>query len=240
MNNRELNRKPDRPPKIVRFAIETYGVRVGFYFADPDLIEEFKAQLDFYLPDPKRREIDYSRAQCRFGIGRNRRFDYVFYRGRRKVSEADNRDGMVKFFLSLVRVWIVERARGLVFVHAGVVAWKGAAIVIPARSFAGKTTLVAELVKLGAEYYSDEYAVIDAGGMVHPFVKPLSMREPGGDRTQSDVPVEYFGGRTGREPVTIGLVLLTAFSAGAEWEPEPITPGMAVLDILPHAISTLR
>jgi hypothetical protein len=36
--------------------------------------------------------------------------------------------------------------------------------VLPGRSFAGKTTLVAALVQVGAEYWSDEYPVLDAEG----------------------------------------------------------------------------
>src|SRR5581483_1001800 len=43
-----------------------------------------------------------------------------------------------------------------VFVHAGVVAWRGRALVIPGPSNSGKSTLVAALVAAGAAYYSDE------------------------------------------------------------------------------------
>ena len=35
---------------------------------------------------------------------------------------------------------------------------------------------MAALVRAGAEYYSDEFAPLDAGGLVHPFAKPLSIR----------------------------------------------------------------
>ena len=43
-----------------------------------------------------------------------------------------------------------------------IVTWgRGRAIVIPGRTFSGKSTLVAELVRAGATYYSDEYAVED-------------------------------------------------------------------------------
>src|SRR5262249_11169057 len=66
-----------------------------------------------------------------------------------------------------------------VFVHAGVVAHQGSAIVLPGASFAGKTTLVATLVDAGATYYSDEFAVIDERGLVHPYAKALSIRAEG-------------------------------------------------------------
>lgn len=43
-----------------------------------------------------------------------------------------------------LHLYVAERARRRFFVHAGVVGWRGRAIVIPGRSFSGKTSLVAE------------------------------------------------------------------------------------------------
>ena len=75
--------------------------------------------------------------------------------------------------------FVAEMAHRRVFVHAGVVGWQGKAIIIPGRTFTGKTTMVAELVRAGATYYSDEYAVFDLQGRVHPYARPLGMRETG-------------------------------------------------------------
>ena len=74
-----------------------------------------------------------------------------------------------KYFDSLVRILVAEWTRSLVFIHAGAVGWRGKAIVFPGNSFFGKTTLVAELVRRGAAYLSDEYAILDENGVVHPF-----------------------------------------------------------------------
>jgi len=81
-----------------------------------------------------------------------------------------------------------------------VVAWEGKGIVIPGRSFSGKSTLVAELLRAGATYYSDEYAVFDKHGRVHPFPKDLEMRT-NGDWKQTRHAAESFGGRTGAKPI---------------------------------------
>ena len=51
-----------------------------------------------------------------------------------------------------------------VFIHAGVVGWSVHAIVMPGRTFTGESTLVEALVRRGAEYFSDEYAVLDRKG----------------------------------------------------------------------------
>ena len=60
-------------------------------------------------------------------------------------------------------------AQDFLFVHAGVVQWKGQAIVVPGRTETGKSSLVMALVKAGGEYFSDEYAVLDREGRVHPY-----------------------------------------------------------------------
>jgi len=51
--------------------------------------------------------------------------------------------------------------------------WQGRAILLPGRSLSGKTTLVRELLRRGATYYSDEFAVVDDFGNIHPFPRPL-------------------------------------------------------------------
>jgi hypothetical protein len=67
-----------------------------------------------------------------------------------------------------LRARIAYAAPDRIFVHAGVVAVGDRAILLPGMSFAGKSTLVAALVSTGATYLSDEFAVLDAAGLVHP------------------------------------------------------------------------
>ncbi|WP_157871812.1 hypothetical protein [Gloeothece verrucosa] len=103
------------------------------------------------------------------------------------------------------------------FVHAGVVGWRGRAIVIPGRSFSGKTTLAAALVKAGAIYYSDEYAVIDRDGLVHPYPRPLCIREGVGEQIKRrKCSVEELGGQAGTDPIPVGLVVHTKYQLNAQ------------------------
>jgi hypothetical protein len=55
--------------------------------------------------------------------------------------------------------YTAEATPDMTFLHAGVVGWQGRAFVLPGRSLSGKTTLVREMLRLGATYYSDEFAV---------------------------------------------------------------------------------
>jgi hypothetical protein len=123
-----------------------------------------------------------------------------------------------------------------VFIHAGVVAWQGRAIVIPGASMSGKSTLIAELIRSGATYYSDEFAVLDDKGLVHPFAKPLSLRQPGSFNA-IDYGVEHFGATAGVRPVPIGLVAIAHYTAGAKWRLRKITSGQGALALLSHAVA---
>ena len=122
-------------------------------------------------------------------------------------------------------------------VHAGVVGWRGRAIVIPGRGLSGKTTLVAALVRAGARYYSDELAVLDRRGRVHPRPIPLKLREPGGELAGTMHPVETLGGRPGVRPLPVGVVILTRFRPGAPWRPRRASSGRAILGLLRLAVT---
>src|SRR5262249_46651795 len=133
-----------------------------------------------------------------------------------------------------LRWHIAQAARRRIFLHAGVVGWQGRAIVLPGRSFAGKSPLVAALVRAGATYYSDEYAVFDARGRVHPFPRPLSLRdEQGGQRLHR---VESLGGVAGVRPLPLGMIVLTEYRPGARWRPRRLSPGQAALAVIENTV----
>ncbi len=174
-------------------------------------------------------------------------FDYVFdlpcdedglyflFQNGKELSSGDNLPIFFKFFDSILRVAIGEYAADRVFLHAGVVAWNGKAIVLPADSYQGKSTLVSELVRNGAEYYSDEFAIIDRDGFVHPFARRIGMRTD--DYKVFELTVEDLGGTYGAKPIPIGMVLLTGYRADAKWKPEILTQGNGILKIIPFALS---
>jgi len=131
------------------------------------------------------------------------------------------------------------RAQECLFVHAGVVGWQGQAILIPGRSMTGKTTLVKSLVEAGAPYYSDEFAVLDKEGRVHPYPRPLSIRGNNGQPGRK-TPVESLGGQIGVEPLPAGLVVITEYRPKATWQPRPLTPGQALLALMDNTVAARR
>ena len=118
------------------------------------------------------------------------------------------------------------------------VGWRGRALVLPGRSCSGKTTLVAALVRAGATYFSDEYAVLDANGRVHAFPKPLSIRQYDG-RGMQKCSAQSLGGKTATRSLPVGLVVVTRYRQGAHWRPRKISPAEGLLALLANAPTAL-
>lgn len=118
-----------------------------------------------------------------------------------------------------VQMTLTAEAREFLFVHAGVVGWQGKALVVPGPSRAGKSTLVLEMVRAGASFLSDEFAVFDRNGLVHAYPRPLWQRLSK-SRKQSFTP-EQLGWRPG-PPLPVGILLMTRYVAGASWRPREL------------------
>jgi hypothetical protein len=155
------------------------------------------------------------------------------------VANSIDLDLVMETFDKQLKIYIAEMARQRVFVHAGAAEWKGRGILIPGRSFSGKTTLVAELVRLGATYYSDEYAVLDRSGRVHPYPAPLAVRQPGSYK-QKNYLAEEIGGSVGVKPIRVGMIVLTHYKPGATWRSRQISHGQAMLELLNNTIPARR
>ncbi len=216
-------------------AFKAYGVRIRIFSKKKGLVREVADRLNLLLPNGFE-IIRYSQAKYTFSVRTNKKFEYVLFKGTKKITAGNDKKIFLNYFDFQIRVTIAEFAESKVFIHAGVVGWKGKAILIPADSFCGKTTLIKELTKLGATYYSDDYAVLDENGFVHPFPKTLSIRGLIDEHQQVEFPVEAFGGVRGIEPLPVGMVLLTEFKSGAKWQPQVLSEGTAVLKMLSHTI----
>jgi hypothetical protein len=215
--------------------VDAYGLRVGVRTNAASLLE----QLAPHLP-PGWRPSTSPLVDQIFSLwvdpGGARRPSRV-YAGRRRRARTVDLAQALAVLESEIRQCVATGAERRTFVHAGVVGWRGRAIVIPGRSRSGKTTLVAELVKAGAAYLSDEFAVLDDRGRVHPFAKPLSIRGASGcDRHARAQRAEELGGSSATRPVPVRLVVITEHRPGAEWRPDRLTAGQAVLEMLAHTV----
>jgi hypothetical protein len=221
-----------------QFKFESYGVKIGVKSNSERFLKKIENHLKNIVPsayvidDTLEAEHDFLINVKKDGISEF----YELYKDGERITGGNSEENFFNFSSSKLRLTIAEYASSRVFIHAGVVGWKGKAIVIPGKSFQGKTTLVAELIKQGALYYSDEYAVLDMEGLVYPFPKTLSMRGIIDKYKQVESSPESFGGKIGIEPLSVGMVLLTEFEAGAEWKPEIISAGNGIMELLAHTI----
>ena len=212
-----------------QFAFEAYGVPVVVGASSPEVLP----RIERVLP-PGWRNHDPEAAEQHFALVSDDGASYVVRHDGGAVSGSSDLNVALEVLASQLRGYIALRAPRFIFVHAGAVAYEGRAIVVPGRSFSGKTTLVAELVGAGATYYSDEFAVLDEEGLVHPYAKPLSLRN--GGLSQQDYDVATLGGKAGEEPVPVGLVVAGGYKPGAEWQPRRASPGDGVLALLANTI----
>jgi len=141
-------------------------------------------------------------------------------------------------------VWAVESwtqltvatlAKELVFVHAGVVGWRNKAIVIPGRSLSGKSTLVLALVKAGADYYSDEYAMFDSEGRVHPYWRLPKLKAASGQKAADSSLGGVLSGPPPR-PTPLGSVLICRYKPEEPRQPRRLTCGETLLGLLDNTV----
>jgi hypothetical protein len=226
----------DRLGWLAGTCFDAYGLRVGVRTNAPALMDRLGPHLPPGWRAPTSPVVDQIFSVWVDTGGGARRPSRVYAGQSRRARTADLAHAFA-VLESEIRQSVAAGAPRRTFVHAGVVGWHGRAIVVPGRSRSGKTTLVAELVKAGASYLSDEFAVLDRRGRVHPFAKPLSIRGIGGcDVHAQSRRAEELGGCCATGSLPVGLVVLAEHRPGAVWRPERLTAGQAVLEMLAHTV----
>jgi len=216
----------------------SYGVRVGVRVNDPAILTDVIARLPPGSKPASFAVVDhlYSIIGSRGKSDSKVRRLSLGYWNLLRFARAREFDDVLEAFESHVQLTVAEHAPRRVFVHAGVVGWKDRAILIPGLSQSGKTTLVDQLIRAGATYYSDEYAVLDGRGRVHPYPRPLGMRSANGSEAKKVQP-EEIGAIVGSKPLRVGLVVSTSYKDGARWRPRQVTRGQGVLELMSNTVS---
>jgi hypothetical protein len=221
--------------KPARFAFQSHGVR---YLLDLPGSDDF-AQLDPHLP-PDWRPARGARFDYHYLVEEPREHgEFVLLRNGDEIVRRSYAGSLLEILEADIRFTLSLTAPRRTFIHAGVVGWDGGAILLPGRSRAGKSTLVAALVQAGATYYSDEFAVLDRLGRVHPFHKSISMRHEDGTPAR-EVPIDELGADVGEGPLPVALVAFTQYEAGASWAPKTLAPAQAMLRLLQHTMAARK
>lgn len=211
--------------------IQAFGARLELVLSPRSLLGDILERLPpGWIPcegqPPQRRYVIASRNRDRRDIslciegGRPKRFATI----------EELLDGLE----SDMQMYVAEFATPHLFVHAGVVGWNGTAILLPGRSFAGKSTLVTSLVQAGATYYSDEYAVLDDQGQVWPYRRRVSLRNgPHGSARRLDLATDD----APCEPLPISLIALLRYAPDGAWQVDRLAPAEAIMRLVDQTVA---
>lgn len=218
--------------KTQGFGIHAYGCRVQVETA---CHEAYCVLTRYVLPSlPKKPSVDCPDMRIRI--------DRAVDEFRLLIDDVpvDSANQAISLVPSLIRALddaVLEHMTTLRALHAGVVIWNGRALLLPGASHAGKSSLVAEFLRRGASYFSDEYALMDADGRVHPYPRPLLVRN-GGPEQHPMLAGEY-NAPVGDAPARVGWVFELQYRPEERFSTAPITQSEALLALLrntPHAL----
>jgi len=234
--------KIDRLGWAAGFSIRSFGVKIGFRVNDPSLLPRLHDLLPPGASISKDEVVDHLCSVRVAGTDQRKgtRAFHLAYAGIPRIARSLDLVEVLDEVEGNVRLVVAALAQRRLFVHAAALGWRDRAILVPGRSHSGKSTLTEALVRAGATYYSDEYAVLDASGRVHPFAAPLSLRQEGSPRPRK-IPAHALGGKVGRKPLTVGLVLSTRYRPGTKrWRPRPLSTGETAMELFGHTVAAQR
>jgi hypothetical protein len=217
-------------PDIVEVAFDAFGVALAVT-APADLEDAIRSVLP-----PGWRPVDPSTAVVRCEVRRYENGSLAVFAGDTILGTTDEETILRELLDNFFRQQVGARSPDRIFIHGGAVVVGTSAVVLPGRSFAGKTTLVSALVRRGALYLSDEYALLDEHGHVHPYARPLSVRRGTGGTTDL-VDVAELGGLASEQPHRIALIVLAEYRPGAMWKPRRLSRGTGAMHLFSHTLT---
>lgn len=232
-----MTNKKREERNIFSWSFVSYGAVIRIESNSPDFLAQAEAVARHSLLSKVKTVTNGRRPDQIIELTKSKSGNYRFVHNGTYLASGRSRKKLFKFFDTIVRIAVAESAKELVFIHAGTVGWKGSAILLPGDSFTGKSTLVAALVKCGAEYYSDDFAILDSTGLVQPFPRAISMRTDDGKYVPYELSVDTLGGETGNRHIPVGMILFTKYGPRKKWKPRLLTPGQGILDLVPFTLS---
>jgi len=212
------------------YAILSEGLRVGFRSSGTELIP----RLSSVFP-PGSIQTDFANLDFVYSLDEEPgRKSYTAYFKSRALIRRATLSAALDSIASDVQHTVATYSRGNLFLHAGVIGWRGRAVLFPGRTCTGKSTLVHALIRAGAIYFSDEFALVDASGNVHPFARPLSLRSLKG---RSTVCPDEEGLKVAPGPCRAGVIIATQYKPSGAWCPSHLSQGQATLELLRNTVA---
>jgi hypothetical protein len=214
--------EPAEEPQVI--AYEVYGTRVSVRVPHPELVPRVIEQLPVDATPCEARPGD---PQFDLDSGDDGRYAVVL--NGKVLNPPQSLEGALGGLRRELFFHSVDHARDRLVVSAAVVAHEGRAVLLPGPSMVGKTTLTVELVRAGAAYYADDWALLDRKGLVHPFPTLLYIKN------KEKVSVESLGGVRGDRPIKVGVIASITYRPGARWDPRRLTQAEGMMLLLRNA-----
>ena len=216
------------------FGIRAFGSSILVESAD----SEIGGALDRYIfPPLPRSEFAQSTPDIHLLVDRAGNGFRIEVDGKLAATSVTLHDAALAAVKALDDV-VVHRMKTYHAIHAGAVLIRGRALLLPGSSHAGKSSLVAELLRRGASHFSDEYALIDGQGQIHSYPRPLLLRK--GGPLQTLVLPEELNAGFAPHPAPVGWILALDYNPGATWDVQELSQGEAVMLLLrntPHEMA---
>jgi len=221
-------------PTDGEFDVLAFGCRFRLCATDPDGIEVLER---FVFPTLPRITPEAGQPDVRICLDASDGKYRLFAHDVLVASAPDARDLVVELIRVLDET-VVKNLAALHAVHAGAIQWGGRVVLLPGKSHVGKSALVAELLRQGATYFSDEYALIDGEGLAHPYPRPMLLRD--GGPHQIPALAEEWHAAVADTSAPVALILFLVYEPNGDWSTEAIPQGMALLNLLentPHVLA---
>jgi len=209
------------------FCFESYGEKIGFRFDEVKL----KPKLLSILPRISK-VVDYQSCENVISliVNENKETNGLYYNNEPAMMFEVFDDSVLESIENKIIIILAMASLPTKFyLHAGAIVFNNTGILIPGISYTGKTTLVEEFIKAGADYYTDDCIVLDNEGFFLPFPRPLAIRTKEGRIFRE---ANYFGAKTGNKKKKVDLILFTSFEEHAVWQPKKLSQGSGILKLM--------
>jgi hypothetical protein len=222
-------------------AFRSYGVRIGVRVNDLQVLDQIVDRLPPGWAYSASDVVDHLYSVI---VGKpsrptsNVRYFHLLYLNSSRILRTTDLSEVFGSLKMHIPGMIALGSQRKLFVRAGAVAWNGRAVLLPGRSPLGTTTLVQAFVRSGATYYSDQYAVLDRHGNLHPYPVSKVIPPPTTSSSPTAKILTEAAGRARRAPLKVGLIVFTQYEARAHWKPRVLTHGQTLLRLLANTPSS--
>jgi len=214
-----------------------FGCEVGLRANSAKALEEISKHVPHWIKPSATGKVDRMVSFIKGGRNGNRRLFNLLYLDHALAARSLDIAAIKEHLVDGMEIAFAEKAKSCIVLHAGAVSWKGKGILIPGRSHSGKSTLIAELLKQGATYYSDEFAVINRHGKIEPLDRPLRLR--GAElKPQNIVTAAQLGAQSASTPISVSLVVFAEHRENSEFQTlQTLSAGQCILSSMENCFT---